>query len=259
MSKIIFIEGISCAGKTAMVKKISSALAVNYGHYVRSYLEFDSTNPIDFYCTAYFSNAEYDVFCVKYSGHNDVIRRHTVNAGNAKLVRYYDNDTPLFAEPLLSELSDREFCWKPRHPVSLKEYSECYESVWRNWVNSIDENYDYYIFDGSLMHHPINDMMRNYNISAAQAEKHIKTMLDTLGDTERKIVYLSIDNIERQLINAHCDRGEHLPEKADIDFWKNRYHNDLYVFERLNEDKRIFDAEDKWETAKEEILKYILK
>lgn len=258
MPKIIFIEGISCAGKTTMVKKISSDLAVKYGYYVRSYLEFDSTNPIDFYCTAYFTNAQYETFCEKYRVHADEIRSRTVDAGNTKLVRYYDNDTPLFSEPILSELSEREFCWEPKHPVSLKEYSECYENVWRNWISSTDNDIGYYIFDGSLMHHPINDMMRNYDASAAQAERHIKTMLDTLGNTGRKIVYLSIDNIERQLINAHYDRGEDMPGKAETDFWKRRYANDLYVLGNLNEDKRIFDVEGRWDTAKQEILKYIL-
>ena len=258
MQKIIFIEGISCAGKTTMVKKISSLLAVNCGYYVRSYLEFDSTNPIDFYCAAYFPCTEYDNLCKRYPEYREKIHSHTVFAGNARLVRYYDNDTPLFPEPLLSELMKHEFCWNPEKPIPLQKYTECYEEVWRNWIGTINGEYDHYIFDGSLMHHPINDMMRNYAVSAEQACSHIKTLLGALGEAERKIVYLSIDNIERQLINAHCDRGEDLPDSSDIVFWKKRYDNDMYVLEHLNENKRIFDAECRWDTVKNEILKYIL-
>ena len=42
------------------------------------------------------------------------------------------------------------------------------------------------IFDGSLLHHPIKDMIANYSVTKEQAVEHILSLLASLGETERE-------------------------------------------------------------------------
>ena len=95
MTKIIFIEGVSGVGKTTLVKSLHKLLRTG-GHVVKSYIEFDFTNPIDFYCTAYFLNDQYQNLCQNYPEEIAQIKKYSVPAGSATLVRYFDEDTPLF-------------------------------------------------------------------------------------------------------------------------------------------------------------------
>ena len=52
MTELIFIEGVSGIGKSTMVRMLTEELRAE-GYRVQPYVEFDFTNPIDFYCTAY--------------------------------------------------------------------------------------------------------------------------------------------------------------------------------------------------------------
>ena len=65
-----------------------------------------------------------------------------------KLVRYYNEDTPLFEQPLLSELWDREFCYETKNPVPLSEYTRIYQAVWRQFFSMLGQETDHLIFDG---------------------------------------------------------------------------------------------------------------
>lgn len=257
MTKIIFIEGVSGVGKSTMVGKLIEDLR-REGHTAKGYVEFDYTNPIDFYCTAYFTAEEYENLCRKYEADIDNIHRNVVCAGKARLIRYFDEDTPLFNEPILSELMSREFCYEPCNPVSLNDYTEAYAAVWENFALGLDNSFEFIIFDGSLLHHPLNDMMRNYNASAGQAVNHIQKLLSALGETERSIFYLKTDDIKGQLTKAHIERGQGIPDIAQIEFWEKRYINDMIVLDNIDEDYRIFDVTEKWDSVRENILEIIL-
>lgn len=65
MKKLVFIEGVSGVGKSTLTQKARNKLR-EMGFSVDYYLEFDSTNPIDFYCVAYFKQNEYSDLLVKY-------------------------------------------------------------------------------------------------------------------------------------------------------------------------------------------------
>ena len=76
MKNIIFIEGVSGVGKSTMVRMLSDELR-SQGYNVKSYPEFDYTNPIDFYAVAYFNSDEYENFCNKYiSSIDSIIKNH---------------------------------------------------------------------------------------------------------------------------------------------------------------------------------------
>lgn len=257
--EFIFIEGVSGVGKSTMVCKLSEELKAQ-GYKVKSYVEFDYTNPIDFYCTAYLTLEEYKRLLNKYVSAVDMIKAHTIRAGEVMLVRYYNEDTPLFEEPLLSELAQNEFCYNPTRLVTLDEYTYAYKNVWENYAVGIDETYDFIIFDGSLLHHPLNDMMRNYHIDGEQAVSHVTVLLNSLGERKRRIFYLKTEDIGRQLQMAHRTRNQSIPTKHQIEFWEKRYANDMLVLNRISEKSHIFDVSDKnWDSVRAQIEKGLKK
>lgn len=254
MPKILFIEGVSGVGKSTLVSRLTERLR-GQGYSVQSWVEFDFTNPIDFYCTAVVSSEEYEDLCSRYPGSVEALRRYTVAADDIKLVRYYNEDTPLFDQPLLSELWDREFCYEPKNPVPLSLYTRIYQAVWRQYFSTLEQETDYLIFDGSLLHHPINDMMRNYHADKEQIFCHIRQLLGALGSLERRIYYLRTDDIAAQLARAHADRGQNPPSSEAVDFWRQRYENDQFVLHSIEEEYRIIDVSNNgWNNALEMIL-----
>lgn len=254
MPKLVFIEGVSGVGKSTMVKLLAENLRA-LGKSVRDYVEFDYTNPIDFYCTAYLLPEQYEKLCRDYPSFADTIRENTVHAGKAELVRYYNEDTPLFEEPLLSELALHEFCYKPKRSVPLEEYTSAYREVWRLWASALTETYDFILFDGSLLHHPINDMMRNYGVNGEGAIPHVKALLDSLGGVRRHIFYLKTDSIRKQLEKAYFDRGQDAPTKEQICFWERRYENDMTVLRGIQEEQEIYDiSAGNWDSVRKAIL-----
>ena len=257
MTKLIFVEGVSGVGKSTMAKKLCEDLR-SEGKTAKTYVEFDYTNPIDFYCVAYYSAEEYETLCAEYPQHEKTIQTNTVPAGNARLIHYFNEDTPLFEEPLLSEFMEREFCYNPRNPVSFEDYSEAYVAVWKNFVASLSGDVDFIIFDGSLLHHPINDMIRNYSATKEQVLTHTQKLLDSLGKTEYELYYLQTDDIEKQLKTAYRNRGQNTPDSADILFWENRYTYDRFVLSNIDCNCRVYDVTDKWDEIEREIMKEIM-
>lgn len=188
-----------------MVHMLSEELQ-NQGYVVKKYVEFDYENPLDFYCTAYFTLDKYERLCAEYKSFVGTIHSNTINAGNVRLVRYYNGDIPLFEEPLLSELCENEFCYKPNRLVPINEYTSVYKEVWSNYASALDD-----------------------------------ALLCSLGLVKRHIFYLKTDDISRQLKKAHCNRGQSVPTDNQIKFWEIRYKNDLFVLNNMQEDYKIYD------------------
>lgn len=254
MPTILFIEGVSGVGKSTLVRRLTERLR-GQGFSVKSWVEFDFTNPIDFYCTAYFLSDEYEDLCGRYPASAEALRQYTVSAADVRLVRYYNEDTPLFDQPLLSELWDREFCYEPKNPVPLSDYTRIYQAVWRQYFSTLGQETDYLIFDGSLLHHPINDMMRNYHADKEQILCHIRQLLGAMGHVEKTIYYLRTDDIAEQLARAHADRGQNPPSAEAVEFWRQRYENDLFVLHYIKKEYRILDvSNDSWNEALEMVL-----
>ena len=59
----------------------------------------------------------------------DIITINTVVADDVRLVRYYNNEMPLFPEPLLGVLRKNEFCWLPTNPIPLHECDDITERL----------------------------------------------------------------------------------------------------------------------------------
>jgi len=253
MTRIIFIEGVSGVGKSTMTANISALLRAQ-GFHVQEYLEFDASNPIDFYSTAYIEKEEFEKLCAKHEDSAVNLRSNAVDAGSAMLVRYCNGSTPLFQGELQRELEQCEFCYKPQKPVPIEAYTEVYRNVWRRFAANIGSEYDYIIFDGSCLHHPINDLMRNYGVDGETALNHVSTLLNALGSLQRKIFYMYTSDIPERLAKARAARGQTVPTDAQTDFWKRRNHNDVYVIERLGEECCMVDISNGWDEAEKLIM-----
>ncbi len=161
----------------------------------------------------------------------------------------------MYPEPLQSELRKREFCYHPTHLVSREQYTAAYREVWEQFRASLEGAVDFYLFDGSLLHHPINDMMRNYGVTPAEAASHVTVLLSAMRDLDWHVFYLRSDDIEAQLTRAHRDRGQEPPDKAAVAFWTGRQERDLYALENVVQRYQIYNVSGNgWDTARENIL-----
>ncbi len=190
MASTIFLEGVSGMGKTTMVAALEERLRAS-GYTVRSFLEGDCANPIDFYATAYLTAEHYAALCQAYPGEAPRMWQHTIPAGNAILVRYRDGNRPLFSEGLLQALREWEFSYRPSHPVPYEDYARVYQTMWTAFDQAADGSIDCYLFDGALLHHPLNDLIRNYGATREQAAAHVWMLLGCLRHLHPTVCYLS--------------------------------------------------------------------
>jgi hypothetical protein len=123
---------------------------------------------------------------------------------------------------LLGILRKHEFCLKPINLVALSEYTRVYKSVWEQFAKNVSRPLDYMIFDGSLLHHPINDMINNYNISGEQAVSHVNKLIEAVNILSPQVIYLSSNNVAERLRKAQLSRKKQPPSAERIQFWEKR-------------------------------------
>lgn len=257
LTKLIFIEGISGVGKSTMVLTLQKELT-DLGYKVKSYLEGDYTNPIDFHHTAYFSKYEYEKLCSDFNHYQKTIITNTIMLDDIRLIRYDNGKEYIFEEPLLSALSDNEFCYHPKKIISIDKYLPVYTKIWNKFSKSLNGEFDFIIFDGSLLHHPVNDMINNYHISGKQIATYIVALLNELKSNEKYIFYLKTNDISKQLNFARKERRQPEPTLKQINFWKNRFKDEMVILNLINEKHQIFDVSDNgWDLAKREMLSAI--
>lgn len=255
MPELIFLEGVSGVGKSTMTRALAEELR-HRGCSVLKYEEGDADNPIDFFQTAFLTAKEYTQLCARHSAESASLQKRAVFAGDARLIRYARGSVPLFREPLLSELAEREFCYRPRRLVPLEVYSSTYAHVWNDFARALPTSVDFILFDGSLLHHPLNDMMKNYHVSQKQALTHIVALLEALGSVRRSIVYLTADNPEEQLKAARNARGQRAPSNEEIAFWNARFQMDQFILNQISENIRTLNISGNgWERQRSRILR----
>lgn len=253
MTKLIFLEGVSGAGKSTLARSLEERLLA-LGFSAHAWVEFDHTNPIDFYCTAALTGEQYGDLLSRYPDESEAFIKNSIPAGEFTLVRYYHGDDRVFSEPLSEELYPFELCYHPQRPLPLEVYTEIYRAVWQSFAESLYKKYDYLIFDGSLIHHPVNDMIRNYGADKEYALSHVVTLLAALGDTPRAVFYVKTDDLAFQLALAHSDRGQPPPSEYELTFWKTRQDYDRYILAGLSEKIEYFSPSDGWEKMHDRAL-----
>jgi hypothetical protein len=257
--RLVFIEGVSGVGKSTLTSQLCDKLN-GIGHSADCHIEFDFTNPIDFYCTAYFKQNDYENLLADFYDYNEDIKSNTITADDIRLVRYYNREIPLFFEPLLGTLSKRELCFNPNVPIPLHEFTRVYKLVWDNFVKNTSHEHEYLLFDGSLFHHPINDLIRNYNISKEQAISHVNTLIETVMPLNPLVVYLSSVNVAERLKKARECRKQTPPSNEYIQFWENRKQIDFAVMQQISIPYDIYDiSQENWDLFIDTIVKRILE
>lgn len=252
--RIIFIEGISGVGKSTTTEKLCDRLRTA-GLSAHAYLESDCKNPIDFYDTAYFTWDEYEALLAEYGECSDDIEKNTVSAGDVRLIRYSDGENPLFEGALLVLLREREFCFKPVNLIPLAEYTRAYELVWKCFAQRVVDWPGWLIFDGSLLHHPVTDMMRNYGASSDQIIAHISTLLRAVDRLSPSLIYLSSESVVTRLRSARASRGQTAPTDKQVAFWEDRKRMDLAVIDKLAIPRHHYDiSRDNWDAVIDNIV-----
>ena len=170
-------------------------------------------------------------------------------------MRYYHGDEPVFPQPLLGVLAEHELCWHPKHPLPADAYTGIFAAVWRDFAESLkNAGEEDLVFDGALVFHPLNDMLRNYGITQEQAARHVQILLDALGDVPRRVLYLETEDLAAQLVRAHADRGQSAPTEAELAFWRTRLALDRAVLARISEPVFRIAPSDGWEAMEEKAL-----
>ncbi|MCL2408788.1 MAG: hypothetical protein FWC96_04140 [Oscillospiraceae bacterium] len=256
--RLIFVEGVSGVGKTKLTQKLCDKLS-EMGYCARCYLEGDFKNPIDFYCTAYFKQHEYENLIAEFPDYLDDIASNTIVAEDVRLVRYYSGETALFDEPLLDILSKHELCINPSNPVPISEFSRVYKLVWEAFAENQNIFPGFLLFDGSLFHHPINDLMGNYNASLDQIIHHVNTLAKSVKLLNPRVVYLSANDVAARLEKARVSRKQTPPSETQIQFWKDRKQTDMEIMRQLSIPYSVYDiSNENWDSEIDTMVTRIL-
>ncbi len=255
MKNIIFIEGVSGVGKSTTVHKLSEKLR-SLGYSTISYIEGDSDSPLDLFCVAYLDRLEYENLLVSYPIFSDTLSKNVIYKGEYILLRYQIEQTPLYSQELNERLHKFEFCYNPNNNiVTLSKFTEVFVNLWKQFAQSDAIEYDYAVFDASLVAHMTNDLIRNYNASKSELVNHIEKLLQTIHSLNPVIFYLSSEDVRERLIKARQSRGQTYPDDERINFWEKRKQMDLSVIPDLSVKSHIIDIKnDNWDLVISKII-----
>ena len=131
--------------------------------------------------------------------------------------------------------------------ISLIEFTETYLQYWRKFMEAKFDN-EFMILDGTLLHHQINDMLREYRAANEVIINHLSSLLHVILPFNPIIFYLSSSDVAQRLIQARKSRMQTAPTEDRIRFWVNRKRVDLYVLERLPVKSQIHDVDNGWDS-----------
>jgi len=140
--------------------------------------------------------------------------------------------------------------------IPIIEFFEIYLQHWQNFMETKFRN-DFMIVDGTLLHHQINDLIREYSASDEVIANYISNLLNTILQLNPIIFYLSSDNVGHRLVHARRSRSQSAPTEERIRFWENRKRVDLYVLEKLPIDSHILDVSNGWGSILRTMVEHI--
>ena len=147
--------------------------------------------------------------------------------------------------------------YPPAMPIS--SFSETYLRCWLDYAGNQQKNDFILILDGTLFHHQINDLIREYNASDEVIINHLSALLHVIQPFNPIVFYLSSDDVGRRLQLARESRKQSIPTKDKIAFWENRKRVDLHALAALPVKSHIFNVDNGWDTAVETLLKYVAR
>ncbi len=247
MKRLIFVEGVSGTGKSTTAAKLHEALNSS-GYQASCHLEGDSDNPIDLCWFAYLTRSEFQRLILAYPPYADALAAASIVENDYILVQYQNQQTKFYSPELYGYLRNREACYKAAAPIPIDAFTAIFQNRWRRFLDSEHAERDYAVFDGAFLHHPINDLLRNFDASDEQLFKHSKAILQMIAPLKPVVFYLSSDNVEERLRKARQSRGQNAPTPDQIHFWENRKRCDLLMLENLPMESHIIDVtKDSWD------------
>jgi hypothetical protein len=259
MERLIFLEGVPGVGKSTTSIQLRDRIN-GFGFSSECYLEADINNPIDLYWYAYVEKHEYDNLLKANAAFADEITLNTVTEDNYYLVRYQDFDKKYYSPELYTYLKEREVCYRAENPISFGMFSAIFINRWRGFLASPAMKNDYAIFDGSLIAHQANDIIRNYNASDEMLISYFSTICKLIAPYKPLAFYLESDDIWERIYEASVSRCSSIPPKEQVAFWENRKRVDLMILESLPIESHRFNITgSKWASAVDAMLTYVLK
>ena len=141
--------------------------------------------------------------------------------------------------------------------MPLSSFVETYDDCWQLFMKNQFQHDPQIIFDGTLLHHQINDLIRIYNAPDEFIVGHLTNLLRIVAPMKPVVFYLSSDDVGQQLRHARKSRGQSIATKEQIAFWENKKRIDLFVLERLSTKSHILNIDYGWDAALETMTKCV--
>lgn len=242
MARIIFIEGVSGTGKSTTAAGLAAALRAQ-GRTAAYYLE-GAESPLDFCHSAYLPRAEYEALLRSHPQQAGALAAGSMVADDFAIVRYQLAQQRLYDGDLHTLLASREFCYRPQHPVPVATYQRVFMARWQRFADDVDAATDYHIFDGSLLHHQANDLLRNYDLAEDAIADHLLGLLQIVQPLRPALLYLTTRDVPGRLAAARQARGQSVATAQEVAFWQRRGQIDAYALARMPVEVHIFDVSD---------------
>jgi len=142
--------------------------------------------------------------------------------------------------------------------MSILSFCKTYAQCWQNFKENQLEKDMVTILDGTLFHHQINDLIREYNANDDVITNHLTNILYIVQQLNPVVFYLSSGDVGQCLRQARKSRNQSLPTEENIAFWENRKRIDLYVLDKLSVESHILNIDDDWNAIIETMMKYII-
>ncbi|MDD4494281.1 MAG: methyltransferase domain-containing protein [Eubacteriales bacterium] len=259
MKNLIFIEGVSGVGKSTTTPKLCKQL-LDKGYSAAYYLEGDVQSPIDSFWNAFLTKTEYENIRHTYPEYMDELSENSIVFSDQVLVQYQDFMRRYYSPELYEYLKEHEFCYNPANPLPLEKYTKVFSDLWRRFAESEQKGNHYIILDGSFLHHQINDLIRNYNVSEGDIINHLSELLQTVQSLNPIVFYFASQDVGERLSKAWDNRKKSAPTDEDIAYWKNRKEMDLRILLKLPVEAYILDiSNEDWDSALDMIYLRISK
>ena len=137
--------------------------------------------------------------------------------------------------------------------ITISEFKESYYKYWHQFSEKKLEN-KIMITDGALLHHPINDLIREYNASDDDIANFLHKLLTLIHKTNSIIFYLSTSNMRERLSQARISRNQSETTDERVAFWENRKRIDINVLKSLPVESHMLCIDNGWDSIYKEII-----
>lgn len=255
MQSVVFVEGVSGAGKTSCLLELQRRL-LQRSLAVKAYTEGDPASPLDLCWVAYVTQEEARRLTRSIRGAKEEMEQNLLlSEGDALLVRYRNREGPSCSMQLYEALRALELNYKPKRLVAPETFKRVFEELWKRFDQG-EEREELLLFDGSLLSHTANDMLRNYGASAEEIAGQVLRLAGALEGKRILVLYLDPVEMKKRLQEARQSRGQSPAGPGELAFWMARRKVDLAVLQQLAVHKVILAVDGRdWDGVLDRMLR----